>query len=75
MLLYACTRKLDGHSLFEERHFFWPRHAAFGILVPWQGIEHMPPAVKVQSLNHWTAREIPDSFINNEVLTDGPMEK
>ena len=35
----------------------------------------MPPAVKVQSLNHWTAREIPDSFINNEVLTDGPMEK
>ena len=54
MLLYACTRKLDGHSLFEERRFFWPRHAAFGILVPWQGIEHMPPAVKVQSLNHWT---------------------
>ena len=29
-----------------------------GILVPWPGIEPMPLAVEVQSLNHWTAREV-----------------
>ena len=39
---------------------FWPCHAACRILVPWPGIEPMPPAVEAQSLNHWTAREVPD---------------
>ena len=34
---------------------------ACGILVPWPGIEPMPPAVDAQSLNHWTAREVPAS--------------
>ena len=29
-----------------------------GILVPQLGMESMLPAVKVQSLNHWTAREV-----------------
>ena len=29
------------------------------ILGPWPGIEPMPPAVEAQSLNHWTAREVP----------------
>ena len=38
---------------------FWPHHAACGILVPLPGIEPVPPAVKVWSLNHWTTREIP----------------
>ena len=38
---------------------FWPCHAACGILVPQPGIEPMPPAVEVQSPNHWTAREFP----------------
>ena len=33
------------------------------ILVPQPGIEPMPPAVKVQSLNHWIAREVPQSSI------------
>ena len=35
--------------------FFW----LCGILVPRPGIEPAPPAVEVQSLNHWTAREVP----------------
>ena len=30
---------------------------ACGTLVPWQGIEPRPTAVKTQSPNHWTARE------------------
>ena len=33
-----------------------------GILVPWPGIKFMPPAVEAWSLNHWTSREIPDSW-------------
>ena len=34
------------------------------ILVPQPGIEPVPPAVEVWSLNHWTAREIPDFVFN-----------
>ena len=29
----------------------------FGIFIPHSGIELVPPAVEVQSPNHWTARE------------------
>ena len=32
---------------------------AYGILVPWPGIEPVPPTVKVQSLNNWPTREVP----------------
>ena len=38
------------------------RHTACGILVSWPGIEPTPPALKVRSLNHWTVREVPQSF-------------
>ena len=34
-------------------------HVACKILVPWLGIDPVPPAVEVQSPNHWTAREFP----------------
>ena len=37
--------------------FFWPHHAAYGILVPPPEIKPSPHAVKAQSLNQWTARE------------------
>ena len=37
--------------------FFWPYHTAHGISVPQPGIKPTPPAVEVQSLNHWTTRE------------------
>ena len=39
--------------------FFWQCHSAYWILVPQPGIEHVPPAFKVRSLDHWTAREVP----------------
>ena len=44
------------------------------ILVPWPGIEPVPPAVEAQSLNHWTAREVPlgnfeDTVINTDCET------
>ena len=34
---------------------------AFRILVPWPEIKPGPPA-EVQSLNHWTTKEVPDLF-------------
>ena len=33
--------------------------AACGILVPQPGIKPVSPALGAQSLNHWTAREVP----------------
>ena len=38
---------------------FWPRYAAYRILVPWPGIRPTPPALEAWSLNHWTAWEGP----------------
>ena len=39
--------------------YFWPHLAECEILVLWPGLEPVPPAVEVQSLNHWTARDAP----------------
>ena len=38
--------------------FLWPCCVTCGILVPWPGIEPVPPAVEAQSLNYLTTREI-----------------
>ena len=52
---------------------------ACGILVPQPGIEPMPPALEVQSLNHWTTRGVPFQPLNciKEVLgfPGGPVVK
>ena len=52
-----------GNALFFPPQFIylflWPHHAACGTLVPWPGIEPTLPAVEVQSLNHWTTRDVP----------------
>ena len=37
---------------------FWLCPMACGILVPQPGIEPMPPASEVCSLNHWIATEV-----------------
>ena len=39
------------------KKFFWLHHATCGILVLWPGIEPVPRAVKVWSLNHWLRRK------------------
>ena len=36
---------------------------AGGILVPRPRIKPTPPAVEVQSLNHWTTREVPNVLL------------
>ena len=40
--------------------YFWPHCAACGILVSRPGIKPASPEVEVWSLNHWTAREVPN---------------
>ena len=47
-------RKMVSLSLF-----FWPHHAAHGILVPHPGMEPTPPAVEGQNSGYWTTREVP----------------
>ena len=37
-------------------------HVLCRILVPQPGIEHTPPALEAQILNHWATREVPGTF-------------
>ena len=41
--------------------FYWPCHAARGILMPQQRIEPAPFALEAQSLSPWTTREVPQN--------------
>ena len=43
--------------------FFFGCTVASGILVPWPGIEPVPPALEAPNLNHWTARDVPWSKV------------
>ena len=52
--LFICCFKGSVASFI----FFLPPHAAQGILDPQPGIEPVPPALRVQSLNYWTIREV-----------------
>ena len=48
--------KLQANFIF--KYFFWLHCTACGILAPHPGIKPVPPALRVWSLNHWTAREV-----------------
>ena len=65
-LTCAKTSHLVGFLSF---FFSWPHHTAYGIVVPWPGIEPTPPAVEAWSLNQWAAREAPwlDFLIERQV--------
>ena len=39
--------------------FYFSACMACGILVPQPGIKTTPPAGEMQSLNHWSMREVP----------------
>ena len=43
--------------------FFQLCHLACRILVPWSGIESVPPEVEAWSLNHWTTKEVRQCFL------------
>ena len=47
--------------------YFWPCRTAFRILVPHQGSNPVLPAVEVQSLHHWTPREVPGVNLSKPV--------
>ena len=38
---------------------FQSHHGACGILVLRPGVEPVPPALEMQSIKHWTTREVP----------------
>ena len=52
---------------------FLPSCGKYRILVPWPGIETMPPAVWVLNLNHWTGREVPLSLVLMVALSFGSV--
>ena len=41
----------------------WQHYIPYGLLVPQRGIKITSPALEVQSLNHWTAREVPRLWV------------
>ena len=43
-------------------YFFGPCCTTYGILVPPQGIEPIPPGVEARSPHHWTTREVPPTL-------------
>ena len=45
----------------------------YGFLVPWPGMEPVPPAVESQSPKHWTAREFPRlPYLNYNLILNLP---
>ena len=50
-------------------------HAVWYVELPQPGVQHKPPAVEVQNLNHWTIREVQRMAIFIRVINDGFSEK
>ena len=53
--------KKNHNSVFFLFDFFFPHCMACGILVPPARIEPTPPALEVQSFNHWITKEVPQN--------------
>ena len=62
---YPQVHSLVGLCLYSR-----PCRAACGILVPRPGIEPVPPAVEAWSLNHWTAREVPEFLMFQSLISE-----
>ena len=64
-------------SSFQSFSFFLgggAHRVARGILVPRPGIEPIPPAVEARSPNHWTSREVLQSFAKWLSASSTPIE-
>ena len=61
-LTLRAVSSVLGYVYMEINTSFWKKiwqcHVAYRILVPPPVIGLMPPVVEVQSLNHWTTREV-----------------
>ena len=55
--------------LLSPSYFFFFFGAACEILLPWPGIKLTSLALGAESLNHWTTREVPLSFLSSHFLT------
>ena len=73
--LVSGFRESLAHCLAQSNHlthgrnnllffFFWPLYVAHWIVFTWQGIKPKPSAVKVWSLNHWSARKFQETIIS-----------
>ena len=70
---YQCShRQVQGSeqvfsvtaiAIYLYNFIFWLHCAALGILVPWPGIKHVPPAV-----NQWTTREIFNTEFKEHIM-------
>ena len=58
-VLGSQVRPVYGFNVY----IFWQHGTARGISVPRPGIELMPSAVEVQSLNYWATREVPRVYL------------
>ena len=63
-LASALSLSLSLSLSFFNLIFFWPHHVVCGNLVPQTGTEQVPSAMEVQSLNHWTTREVLSPSLN-----------
>ena len=61
--LVVCLQMIQ-YVVFDSFFFFWPYCTAYGNLVPWLGTESIPLALEAQSLNHWTAKEVPKMSVS-----------
>ena len=62
MISQAKVMSNKCHLVIPRNNFFFLTRlycGAYGIIVSWQRIEPMFPALEAWSLNHWTAREVP----------------
>ena len=60
LLHFTCKEKGSlAFTLVLASFFFWLHREAYGASVPQPGIEPMPLALAVWSLNHWATREVP----------------
>ena len=71
MNILKCTEiyTFTGWILRYVNFFFWLHQVECGILVPQPGIKPVPPAVEVQSSNHWTTKEVPELFLLKKSLS------
>ena len=58
-MLRLKKKKKTDTCLLKKLFIIWLHLAACEILVSRSGIEPLLPALEVQSLNHWTTREVP----------------
>ena len=76
LIIYAIFEKEDKFFVFilfiwlcwvlVETHLVDP-HCGMWDLVPWPGIELAPLALEVQSLSHWSIREVPKDMLSTRL--------